>query len=121
MPALNQLTEEQRRYEGGGNQAGTHLPIKQFNLSSFHQDGDPLLAFHCGVAAPLIPHQDPEGPRVTATVILWKGGARREILSLLPLPRSEDKHLIISDHWRICVKGCYHVQAHVYIHVHVSV
>lgn len=46
MPALNQLTEEQRRYEGGGDKAGTHLPIKQFNLSSFRQDGDPLLAFH---------------------------------------------------------------------------
>lgn len=46
MPALNWLMGEQRGYEGGGGKAGTHLPVKQFNLSSFHQDGDPLLAFH---------------------------------------------------------------------------
>lgn len=70
-----------------GGPAHTHLPVKQLDLSSFHQDGDALPALQGGDAAPLIPHQDPEGPRVTTAVVLGKGvGVRRETRSFHPSP-----------------------------------
>lgn len=89
IPFTQVLNGRTKGASGERDRVDTHLPIKQFNLSSFHQDGDPLLAFHRGVAASLVPHQDPEGPGVITTVILEKRGAQREILFLPPLPRPE--------------------------------
>lgn len=77
--------------EGGG-PAHTHLPIKQLDLSSLHQDGDALPALQGGTLHPSFPTPGPEGPRVTTAVVLGKRvGVRRKLTILPPLPRPADQ------------------------------
>lgn len=106
-----------RGTEGGG-PAHTHLPVKQLDLSSLYQDGDALPALQGGDAAPLIPHQDPEGPRVTTAVVLGKRvGVRRETRSFHPSPDQQTSGRCSQafegsvtggchDHMHVCVLAC---------------